>query len=102
MKVQGIKATTHSSVTVKVGRESRTFDDGDGITFPKFVGSKRRISVSRVEFAGYGLEAPGPNYSDLEGKDYRDAAVVYLGTSGPKAVDADLRRRLAGAGAVGG
>ncbi len=66
-------------MTVKVGRESRTFNDGDGITFPRFVGAKRRLSVNRVEFAGYGLDAPGARYSDMEGKDYRDAAVVFLG-----------------------
>ena len=59
VRVQGIKATSHSSVTVKVGRESRTFKDGEGIVFPRNAGAKRTFTVDHVEFAGYGLDAPG-------------------------------------------
>jgi hypothetical protein len=96
VRVQGIKATSRSSVTVRVGKESRTFKDGDGITFPKNVGARRTFSVAHVEFAGYALDAPGANYSDLAGKDYRGAAVVFLGTAGPQALDSDISRRLMG------
>jgi hypothetical protein len=96
VRVQGIKTTSRSTVTVRVGRETRTFKDGDGITFPKNVGSKRTIVIDRVEFAGYGLDAPGANYSDLAGKDYRNAGVVFLGTAGPQAIDADTGRRVLG------
>jgi hypothetical protein len=94
VRVQGIRATSHSSVTVKVGSDVRTFKDTEGITFPKNVGVKRTFTVSRVEFAAYGLDAPGAHYSDLAGKDYRNAAVVFLGTAAPKAVDGDAGRRL--------
>jgi len=94
VRVQGVKTTCHSSVTVKVGRETRTFKDGDGVVFPKNAGRKQTIVVDRVEFAGYGLDAPGAKYSDVAGKDFQNAAVIFLGTSPPSAVDAEAARRL--------
>ncbi len=96
VRVRSVKTTNRSSVTVQVGKESRTFKEGDGITFPRFIGAKRSFAATRVEFAGYGVDAPGARYSDLAGKDYKGAAVVFLGTSGPKALDTALARRLLG------
>lgn len=96
VKVLGGKTTSRSSITVQVGKETRTFKDGEGISFPRNAGAKRTFTVDRIEFAGYGLDAPGINYSDLKGKDVRDAAVVYLGSTGPKALDADSGRRILG------
>jgi len=94
VKVEGVKSTNHSTLTVQVGKEVRIFKDGDGITFPKFVGSKRTFTTDRVEFAAYGLDAPGAHYSDLEGHDFRGAAVVYLGAAPPASIDASIGRRL--------
>ena len=34
VRVLGIKTTGHSTLTVEVGGEARTFADGQGITFP--------------------------------------------------------------------
>jgi hypothetical protein len=68
VRVLGVKAASRSSVTVQVGRETRTFKDGDGITFPRNAGGKRSLTVNRVEFAGYGLEAPAANHRDFHGK----------------------------------
>ena len=96
VKVKSVKTTSHSSVTVQVGKETRVFKDGDGITFPRNMGSKRSVTVDRVEFSGYGLDAPGAGYSDLAGKDYQAAAVIFLGARGPKVLDADTGRRLLG------
>jgi len=96
VRVRSVKTTSRSSVTVQVGKESRTFKEGDGITFPRFIGAKRSFTTTRVEFAGYGVDAPGARYSDLAGKDYKGAAVIFLGTSGPKAIDAGLARGLLG------
>jgi hypothetical protein len=96
VRVRSVKTTNHSSVTVQVGKDSRTFKDGDGITFPRFVGSKRSFTVTRVEFAGYGVDAPGAHYSDVAGKDFKGAAVIFLGAAGPKALDDDQGRRLLG------
>lgn len=97
VRVQGVKATSHSTVTVDVGGQTRTFADGHGVTFPKNAGAKQRLTIDRVEFAGYGLEVPGANHSDYKGKDVRKAAVVWLGPMGPRTLDAGTYRRLLGA-----
>src|SRR5712691_7089206 len=55
VKVLGVKTTSHSTVTVEVNGESKVFADGAGVTFPRNMGGKRRLTVARVEFAGYGL-----------------------------------------------
>jgi hypothetical protein len=94
VRVLGVKTTSHSSVTVAVNGESRTFADGSGITFPRNMGGKRTFTVSRVEFAGYGLDAPGAGHVDFRGRDVKDAVVVWLGATGPKGLDAALYRRL--------
>ncbi|MQA31902.1 MAG: M28 family peptidase [Luteitalea sp.] len=94
VRVLGVKVNSRSSVTVQVGDERRTFKDGDGVNFPKNAGAKRSLTVNRVEFTGYGLEAPSVEHHDLRGKDLRGAAVVFLGSNGPKSVDAQAYRRL--------
>jgi hypothetical protein len=87
-----VKATNRSTLTVQVGGETRTFKDGDGITFPRNVGSKRTLKVDHVEFAGYGLDVPG--HTDLRGRNVEGAAVVFLGVNGPKDVDQQTFRRV--------
>jgi hypothetical protein len=94
VKVLGVKSTSHASVTVDVNGETRTFSDGSGITLPKNMGGKRRFTVDRVEFVGYGLDAPAANHVDFKGKDVRNAVVVWLGTNGPKGVDQGAYRRV--------
>jgi hypothetical protein len=99
VRVLGVKTTSRSTVSVTVNGETRTFADGDGITFPKNMGGKRRLTVERVEFAGYGLDAPGAGHLDFRGKDMKNAVVIWLGTSGPKNIDqAVFRRVLSGRG----
>ena len=92
--VQGVKTTSHSSVTVRVGRETRTFKDADGITFPRNAGAKQKVTIDRVEFVGYGLDAPGAKYSDLAGKALAGTAAIYLGTQAPAVIEGDSARRL--------
>jgi len=41
VRVLGVKTTSHASVRVTVGGESKTFADGDGVTFPRNMGGKR-------------------------------------------------------------
>ncbi len=94
VRVVGVKATGHSTLTVDVGGQTRTFADGEGITFPKNVGGKRQFTIDRVEFAGYGLDAPVAHEEDFRGRDVKGAAVVWLGANGPKGLDASLYRRL--------
>jgi hypothetical protein len=92
--VLGVKATSHASVTVEVNGETRMFADGEGISFPKNMGGKQRLSLDRVEFAGYGLDAPAAGHVDYKGKDVKNAAVVWLGPNGPKTIDQNVYRRV--------
>src|SRR5439155_23745544 len=98
VRVLGIKTTGHSTLTVEVGGEARTFADGQGITFPKNVGGKRRVTIDRVEFVGYGLDAPAAGHEDFHDKqgpkDVKGAAVVWLGAKGPREVDSSYGRLL--------
>ena len=84
VRVLGVKTNSHSTVTVTVNGESRTFADGDAISFPRNMGGKQRFTVDRVEFAGYGLEAPAAHHTDFDGKNVKGAAVVWLGSDGPE------------------
>jgi hypothetical protein len=94
VRVQGVNVTSRSSVTVQVGDETRTFRDGEGVYFARNAGAKQTTTLDRVEFAGYGLDAPGANHFDWRGKDVRGAAVVFIGTNGPKGIDAQAYRRI--------
>ena len=94
VRVLGVKSARHSTVTVEVAGESRTFNDGDGITFPPFVGGKRQVALDRVQFVGYGLDAPSANQQDYKGLDVKGAAVIWLGAQGPKGFDAAANRRV--------
>lgn len=96
VKVRSVRTTSRSSLTVRVGNQTRVFRDGAGITFPRNMGARRTFTVDRVEFAAYGLDAPGAGYSDLAGKDYRGAAVIFVGSAGPSVIDESAARRLLG------
>jgi hypothetical protein len=58
------------------------------------MGGRRRLAVEDVEFAGYGVDAPGTAHMDFGGKDVKGTAVVWLGSKGPKDLDESLYRRL--------
>ena len=96
VRVLGVKSTSHSTVTIDVGGKSRTFAEGDGFGLPKNAGGKRRFTLDRVEFAGYGLDAPEANHMDYRGRNVKGAAVVWLGAQGPQGVDPAQRRLLSG------
>ena len=94
VRIQGVRTTSRSSVTVQVGRQTRTFKDGGGVTLPRFQGGNRSVGASRVEFVGYGLDAPATGQKDYRGKDVKDAVVVFLGNNGPKGVDSGAYRQI--------
>jgi len=94
VRVLGVKTTSHSTVTVEINGESKTFADGSGVTFPKNMGGRQRLTIERLEFAGYGLDAPGAGHVDFRGRNVKGAAVVWLGARGPKDVDQGVFRRL--------
>jgi hypothetical protein len=94
VRVLGVKSTSHSTITVQVGSESRTFADNDALVFSRNAGGKQRLTINRVEFAGYGLDLPAARHADFANKDMTGAAVIWLGADGPKEVDAQKYRLL--------
>src|SRR5262249_38608595 len=52
VEVLGIKSTNHSSVTVEVNGQKRTFNQNEGVRFPANVGGQRSVTLNEVEFAG--------------------------------------------------
>src|SRR5262249_52798263 len=55
---------------------------------------KRMLTVDRVEFVGYGLDAPGAAHMDYRGKNVKGEAVIWLGAAGPMDLDQSVYRRL--------
>ena len=94
VRIQGVRTRGRLTLTVQVGGETRTFVDGEGVTFPKYVGGARRLTVNRVEFVGYGLNAPRANHADFAGKNVTGAAVVWLGPRGPRGINGATSRGL--------
>ncbi|MGE5360183.1 MAG: hypothetical protein ACM3NQ_14295, partial [Bacteroidales bacterium] len=86
VKINGVNATSHSAVTVEANGQTRTFKDGEVLTFPKRAGGKQTLTFNEVEFVGYGLDAPDIKHNDYAGKNVKDKLVVYIGTTGPKAL----------------
>jgi len=69
--VLGIRNTNRSMLTIEVKGQTRTFREGDGISFPKFVGGARTFTIDQVEFLGY-------NPGSARASDYKGKAVVWL------------------------
>lgn len=92
--VLGVKATGTNTVTVTVNGVSRTFKDGDGITFPENVGSKRTFTSAQIEFVGYGAFLPTLQHDDYAGRNLKGKVVVFLGPNGPKGAEVSTLRRL--------
>jgi len=95
VRVAGVKSSNRSTVTVDLGSERRTFNQ-DAIRFPRNAGASQRLTLNRVEFVGYGLDAPQARHEDYRGRDVQGAAVVWLGPAGPAGVDQSLARLLNG------
>ncbi len=96
VKVQGVRTTSRSTVTVDVNGQTRTFKDGEGITLPKNMGGKQTVVAEQVQFAGYGLTLPGGSHDDYAKVDAKGKLVVWLGPSGPKTAGSGLGRLLGG------
>jgi len=63
--------------------QTRTFRDGQGITFPANTGGKRALTLNQIEFVGYGLNLDS-GHNDYKGLDLKGKAVVWLGARGPQ------------------
>jgi hypothetical protein len=83
VKVLGVRTTSHASVTVEVNGQTRTFKDGEGITFPRNMGGKQTITGEQIQFVGYGLQIPAAGINDYADVDPKGKVIVYLGV-GPK------------------
>ncbi|MGH9373494.1 MAG: hypothetical protein ACRD15_18390, partial [Vicinamibacterales bacterium] len=93
VKTVGVRNTGHNAVTVGVNGRSRTFKDGEGITFPSNTGGQRTVAGEDVLFLGYGLQLPAAKLDDYAGMDPEGKVVVWLGSSGPRAEE-NIGRRL--------
>ncbi len=96
VRVLGVKGQNHTTLTVEANGRTRTFKNGEGFTVPLNSGARRTFTSDQIEFVGYGLDAPGVKYSDFAGRDVKGKVVVFLGPSGPKALEGAYRRLLFG------
>jgi hypothetical protein len=83
VRIRGIRTSSRASVTLDVNGETRTFKDGEGITFPRNMGGKQVINGEDMEFVGYGLQIPSVNMDDYANADPKGKVIVYLG-NGPR------------------
>jgi len=95
VKVLGVNVKRGSTLTVSVNGQSKTFKDGEGVTFPANQGGKQTVTGT-AEFVGYGLRLPQQNLDDYQGRDVSGKIVVYVGGRGP-AVLTQAQNRLLGA-----
>src|SRR6185369_12016228 len=92
VKVLGVNVKRNSSVTVTVNGQTRTFKDGEGVTFPANAGGKQTVT-GHAEFVGYGLSLPEAGIDDYKGRDVSGKVVLYVGR-GPKSMPAGGNRLL--------
>ena len=92
VKVLAVNVKRNSSVTVTVNGQTRTFKDGEGVTFPANAGAKQTVS-GKAEFVGYGLSIPDAGIDDYTGHDVGGKVAVYVGR-GPQSMPASAGFRL--------
>src|SRR4051812_2056047 len=97
VKVLGVNVKRGSTVTVTVNGQSKTFKDGEGVTFPANQGGKQTVSGT-AEFVGYGMSIPEQNLDDYKGRDVSGKIVIYVGGRGPSVLTATQNRLLGARG----
>ena len=78
VRILGMRTRSSSSVTVTANGQTRTFKDGDGVTFPRNQGGKQTI-VAPVEFVGYGIDFAPLQHNDYTGRDVQGKIVLFIG-----------------------
>lgn len=78
VKRRGYQVTNNSSVTVTVNGESRTFENGDHVTFNADAGGNQTVTFTGAEFVGYGLVNLEQNYDDFAGRDMDGKLAIWL------------------------
>ena len=98
VRVLGVRTNSKASVTVEVNGQTRTFKDGEGITFPRQMGGKQTIDGKEIAFVGYGLEIPAAELDDYAEGSPKGKVVVYLGAQGPSTLPEGSNRLLGARG----
>lgn len=98
VRVRGIRTNSKASVTVEVKGQSRTFKDGEGVTFSRQMGGKQTIDARDIAFVGYGLEIPAAGLDDYAEGSPKGQVVVYLGPQGPSTLPQGSNRLLSARG----
>jgi hypothetical protein len=83
VRVLGVRTRSNSSVTVTVNGQSRTFKDGEGVTFPRNQAAKQTVSGDAA-FAGYGVPFAPLQYDDYAQRSVSGKVAIFLGRTGPK------------------
>jgi hypothetical protein len=78
VKILGMRVRSNSSITVTANGETRTFKDGEGVTFPRNQGGKQTITAP-VEFVGYGIQFKPMNHDDYAGRDMKGKVALFIG-----------------------
>src|SRR5262245_41437580 len=66
VKLRGYRVTRNSSVTIEANGQTKTFKDGDHVTFAANAGGKQTLTYTGLQFVGNGL-APVQKTSVLKG-----------------------------------
>jgi hypothetical protein len=93
VKVLGVRTTSNASVTVEVNGQTRTFKDGEAVTFPRNMGGKQTVTGDQIQFVGYGLQIPSASIDDYANVVPKGKVIVYLG-AGPKTIPQGSYRLL--------
>ena len=93
VRVLGIRTRSNSSVTVTVNGQSRTFKDGEGVTFPRNQGARQTVSGDAA-FAGYGVTFAPLQQDDYAHRNVSGKVAIFLGRTGPKGFTAAHNRIL--------
>jgi Peptidase family M28 len=72
VRLKGYKVTRNSAVTLDVNGQQKTFKHGDHVTFSANSGGKQTVTLSGVEFVGYGQA------DDYAGRDIKGKLVVVV------------------------
>src|SRR5262245_25525233 len=95
VKLNGVTVKRNSSVTVTANGQTKTFKDGEGVTFNANAGGKQTVT-GQAEFVGYGLSLPDAGLDDYKGRDVTGKIVLYIGR-GPQTMPASAGFRVLGA-----
>lgn len=96
VKLKGYRVTRNSAVTVDTNGTAKAFKHGDHVTFSVNSGGKQAVSLTGIEFLGYGLPA------DYAGRDLKGKLVVTVPNLSPAAAGAGGRGGRGGGGGGGG